>query len=448
MSHRRARAAPWLTLACVLGLPAGAADGQSQHAAAAAAGGPAFGAASAATAPAAARTPVPTAAGLRALPSATPPPPAARSLRVVTARRGDTLARMLGGAGIGAAEAEPAIAALAALFPARALQPGHEISLLLDPGRGGALLGLDIEPEPGRRLRARRGPDGDWRAREELPDGRRSLVLARGEVRGALIANLEAAGLPAPLALALVRVLAHEVDFERDLRPGDRFSILFERFRDADGALLRHGEILHAAFDLSGRRLSLWRHEAEEGGGADWFDDVGRSLRRALLRTPLDGASLSSGFGGRLHPVLGFNRAHQGVDFAAPAGTPVYASGDGVVEDMGRRGGYGLMVRLAHPGGAETRYAHLSAFARGLRPGSPVRQGEVIGRVGSTGLSTGPHLHYEIRLAGRPVDPARAVPQPSVQLAGRALDGFLAARHATQTQLARLAPMQEVAWAD
>jgi murein DD-endopeptidase MepM/ murein hydrolase activator NlpD len=446
MSHRRARAAPWLALACVLALPSGAADGQSRHAAAAAAGGPQVGAASTPAA-VAVSTSVST-AGPADRPSAAPPVPAPRSLRVVTARRGDTLLRMIGGAGIGAAEAEPAIAALGGLFLARALQPGHEITLLLDPARGDALLGIELEPEPGRLLRARRGPAGGWTAREEQAESRRNLVLARGEVRGALIADLESAGLPAPLALGLVRALAHEVDFQRDLRPGDRFSILFERFRDADGALLRHGEILHASLDLPDRRLSLWRHEAEGGDGADWFDDFGRSLRRALLRTPLDGARLSSGFGGRRHPVLGFDRAHQGVDFAAPAGTPVYAAGDGVVEDMGRRGGYGLMVRLAHPGGAETRYAHLSGFARGLGPGSRVRQGEVIGRVGSTGLSTGPHLHYEIRLAGRPVDPARVVPQASVQLAGRELEGFLAARHAMQTQVARLAPMQEVAWAD
>jgi murein DD-endopeptidase MepM/ murein hydrolase activator NlpD len=365
--------------------------------------------------------------------------------RVLVARRGDTLTRLLASAGIDPAEAEPAIAALRPLFPPRALQPGHEVTLRQDAAGDDALLGLELEPQPGRIVTVLRS-GGGWTAREALSEQRRHLVLAHGEVSGALFENLKSAGLPPPLALGLIRALAHEIDFQRDLQPGDSFTVLFERFRDPDGELLRHGEIVHAGFNLSGQRLSLWRYETEDG--ADWYDAEGRSLRRAFLRTPLDSARVTSGFGMRQHPVLGFTRMHQGVDFAAPAGTPVYAAADGVVTLVGTAGGYGRTVRLRHAGGTETRYAHLSAYARGLRPGGRVRQGDVIGRVGSTGMATGPHLHYEILADGRAMNPATTHTETTARLTGRDLAAFLAARRGLQTWLARLEPMQEVAAAD
>ncbi|WP_135466985.1 M23 family metallopeptidase [Crenalkalicoccus roseus] len=419
MALRPTRGARWLPLACLLAFPIAAVAHQEE------------------------RLPLTqTLAALPADPLAEDPEP---PIRVLTVRRGDSLTRILASSGIGAAEAAPLLAALTELFPPRGLQPGHALTLHFDPGEQDRLLGLDLEPEAGRTIRVRR--DGTaWQAEEVLVEQHRHLVLARGEVRGALITSLVRAGLPAPLAAGLVRMLAHELDFERDLHPGDRFTVLFERFRDEEGALLRHGEIVHAELLLSDRRLSLWRHETAEG--ADWFDDQGRSFRRAFLRTPLDGARLTSGFGMRRHPVLGFSRMHHGVDFAAPAGTPVYAAADGVVVEAGWRGGYGRIIRLRHAGGTHTLYAHLSGFAPGLRPGKQVRQGEMIGRVGSTGTSTGPHLHYEVHLAGRPVDPATAPAQAVVQLAGAELAAFQAARRTLLTHLARLAPMEEVAWAD
>jgi murein DD-endopeptidase MepM/ murein hydrolase activator NlpD len=228
------------------------------------------------------------------------------------------------------------------------------------------------------------------------------------------------------------------VDFQRDIQPGDRFSVLFERFRDGDGDLLGHGRVLHAELVLSGRRIAFWRHELRDGT-TDWFDAEGRSLRRAFLRTPLDGARISSGFGMRNHPVLGFTRMHRGRDFAAPSGTPVYAAANGTVISARHEGAYGRIVRLRHAGGVETRYAHLSGFARGIAPGRRVRQGDVIGAVDSTGLSTGPHLHYEVVIAGRAVDPARQTAR-SVQLAGRDLAAFHAARRTLAQQAAGIGP--------
>ena len=210
--------------------------------------------------------------------------------------------------------------------------------------------------------------------------------------------------------------------------------------------MLRDGRMLHAALSLSGRDLSLWRYETE--AGVDWFDDRGRSLRRVFLRTPLDGARVTSGFGMRSHPVLGFTRAHKGFDFAAPSGTPILAAADGEVMQVGWMRGYGRTILLGHGQDRETRYAHLSAVTPGLRPGDRVSQGEVIGRVGRTGLATGPHLHYEIVEAGQPIDPSRAPATPAAELTGPAFAAFAATRIGLERQIAHLAPMQEVAAAE
>ncbi len=365
--------------------------------------------------------------------------------RVLVARPGDTLSTMLTGARVARNEAGAALAALAQLFPPHTLRPGQEVALRLDPGPETSLQAMEVEPEPGRVITVSRDASG-WTAQEERAEQQRHLVLAEGEVRGALITALRQAGLPADLALGLIRTIAHQVDFQRDLQPGDRFRVLFERFRDPQGGLLRHGRVLHASFEFSGARLALWRHETATG--AEWFDAEGRSLRRALLRTPLDGARISSGFGMRHHPVLGFDRLHQGVDFAAPKGTPVFAAADGRVAKLGTERGYGRIVRLVHANGSETRYAHLSAFARGLKAGMRVRQGEVIGRVGASGMATGPHLHFELVQNGRPVNPATFQPEAMQRLAGAELRRFNAFRRSLDVQLARLAPMQELAAAD
>lgn len=365
--------------------------------------------------------------------------------RVLIVRAGDTLESILTGAGMDRAEVHGVVAAIRPHFPPRSLRPGQEIALHLDTERDDALVEFEIEPAPGRTIRARL-QGGEWQVEEVLAPQQRMLARAAGTIDGGLFPAMTAAGLPPGLALSLVRVLGHQVDFQRDIQPGDRFAVLFERFRDTDGDLLGHGRVLHAEIVLSGRRLAFWRHETRDGT-VDWFDAEGRSLRRAFLRTPLDGARVSSGFGPRRHPVLGFTRMHRGTDFAAPTGTPVFAAADGTVVSARSEGAYGRIVRLRHAGNVETRYAHLSAFARGIAPGRRVRQGDVIGRVGSTGLSTGPHLHYEVVMAGRPVDPARQTTR-SVQLAGRDLTQFHAARRALTQYAAGLGTRTEIAMAE
>ncbi|HKW54298.1 MAG TPA: M23 family metallopeptidase, partial [Stellaceae bacterium] len=179
--------------------------------------------------------------------------------------------------------------------------------------------------------------------------------------------------------------------------------------------------------------------------GADFFTARGESVRKALLRTPVDGARLSSGFGMRFHPILGYTKMHRGVDFAVPSGTPIMAAGDGVVRDAGWHGDYGNLVVLKHNGTFETAYAHMSRVATGLHPGQHVRQGQVIGYVGATGRATGPHLHYEIRIRGQPTNPMSVKMQPGQQLAGRELAAFHAAAEALDHKLLALSGQTTVA---
>jgi len=209
------------------------------------------------------------------------------------------------------------------------------------------------------------------------------------------------------LAWAIADVYDWEVDFTRDIRPGDRFTVVCERLESPEGER-RFGRILAARVDVAKNPNYAFYFDDSSAAVAGFYDERGRSLRRAFLRAPLQFRRVSSRFGSRFHPMLHIWRAHEGVDFSAPYGTPVRATADGIVTRVGREDdGYGNLIELRHANGIRTRYGHLSAFARGLRVGERVEQGETIGFVGSTGLSTGPHLHYEFLVNGRPTNPRR-----------------------------------------
>jgi murein DD-endopeptidase MepM/ murein hydrolase activator NlpD len=195
------------------------------------------------------------------------------------------------------------------------------------------------------------------------------------------------------------------VDFTRDIQPGDRFEVVFERLVSEDGET-RFGRVLASDLTMSGKSLTAFRFEAE--GQPAFYDAEGNSLRRAFLRAPVQFRRISSSFArARFHPVLGITRRHEGTDYAASPGTPVMAAGEGVVVRAGRAGGYGNLIELRHRSGITTRYGHLRGFARGIRGGARVQQGQIIGYVGSTGLASGPHLHYEFRVNGVAKDSRR-----------------------------------------
>jgi murein DD-endopeptidase MepM/ murein hydrolase activator NlpD len=208
--------------------------------------------------------------------------------------------------------------------------------------------------------------------------------------------------IPANTIIELARIYGFQVDFQRDIRKKDRFQIMYEVFTDENGKTIETGNILFANLILSGEDNSLYYFDQE--GSIGHYDKNGKSIQKALMKTPINGARLSSSFGMRKHPIDGFNKMHRGTDFAAPMGTPIMASGSGTIKKAGWCGGGGNCVVIRHNSTYETIYAHMSKFAKGIKKGIRVAQGQTIGYVGSTGKSTGPHLHYEVVVNGKKVN--------------------------------------------
>jgi murein DD-endopeptidase MepM/ murein hydrolase activator NlpD len=224
--------------------------------------------------------------------------------------------------------------------------------------------------------------------------------------------------IPRPVIETLIRIYSYDVDFQHKTQPGDSFDVLYGSDEDANAE--GKGEVLYAELTTGGETRKYYRYQTNDDGIFDYYDETGKSAKKFLVRKPLAAGIMRSGFGARNHPLLGYFKMHTGVDWAAPLGTAIYASGNGVVDKVGWESGYGKYVRIKHANGYETAYGHMTAFARTIQPGARVRQGQVIGYVGSTGLSTGPHVHYEILVNGRFVDPLR-VKLPR----GRVLDGSM-----------------------
>mgnify|MGYP001163942830 CR=1 FL=1 len=208
--------------------------------------------------------------------------------------------------------------------------------------------------------------------------------------------------IPANIIIEFARIYGFQVDFQRDIRKKDKFQIMYEIFLDENKKIVETGEIIFANLKLSGQDNSLYYFEKE--GSEGHYDKNGKSVQKALMKTPINGARLSSSFGMRMHPIDGFNKMHRGTDFAAPKGTPIMASGNGIVKKVGWCGGGGNCVKIKHNSTYQTVYAHMSKFARGIKVGVRVKQGQTIGYVGSTGKSTGPHLHYEVIFNGKKVN--------------------------------------------
>ena len=364
-----------------------------------------------------------------------PEPAPAMVDQKIEVRRGDTLMSLLTKVGIGRQQAYAAIKALADVFRPRDLRPGHALHLALSPEAGPdahsgehRLVSIAFRPDPERDIRVTRDGSGPGFIAEAVARPlTRELVRDVAVIESSLYVAGREAGIPNRVLFEAIRAFSYDVDFQRSLRKTDELELVYETHVDEAGLAVKNGALLYAALTLSGKRHALYRF-TPESGFTDYFDEAGRSVRRTLLRTPIDGARLSSRFGMRKHPILGYNRMHRGIDFAAPSGTPVYAAGNGRIERIGRNGGYGKYVRIRHNGTYKTAYAHLKSFATGLKKGSRVKQGQVIGYVGSTGRSTGPHLHYEVLTRGKQVNPLKLDLPSGEQLKGPDLEAFQAAR--------------------
>lgn len=358
------------------------------------------------------------------------------------AERGDTLGGMLLRVGVAPEEARAAIDALKTQFDPRHLRVGQDVTITLAPGASDderhRLDGLSFDIAFPHRMIVNRRADGGFEVTKGETEVQTVLDAAAGTIRSSLFGDGDRLGVPAPVLADLLKIYSWDVDFQRQVRRGDTFALLYESYVDEDGAVLGGGKIVAAVLTLGGQRTSLFRYRTADGE-EDFYDETGKSVRKALLKTPIDGARLTSRFGMRRHPVLGYSRMHRGVDFAAPPGTPIYAAGDGTVEVAGRQRGYGRYIKIQHRAGYATAYAHMSRFAKGIRAGARVEQGDVIGYVGSSGLSTGPHLHYEILINGKQVNPVNVKMPAGRELAGRELQQFEATVDAAMKRLATLA---------
>ena len=346
-----------------------------------------------------------------------------------TLRAGETISELLARADLASLEAHALLGELQDVHDPRRLRPGSVISYRKS-FETGTIRGMELRIDADRTLNMRRRGESWAGSVEEVPVRADSVVLS-GTVESSLysaLVNGDGEGVPAAERRGVAdvladRIFAWQLDFSRDLRPGDRFRILYERMVRPDGTS-RASRVLGVQFDINDHEYDAYLYRSPDGW-EDYYSADGESLRRAFLRAPLEFRRISSAFStSRFHPVLKRNRPHWGIDYAASSGTPVRAVGDGVIRKAGWGNGYGNVVEISHKRGYSSRYAHLRAFAKGLRSGSRVKQGDLVGYVGATGLATAPHLHYEFHAAGRPVNPNAIKFITGDPVAGRYRSGF------------------------
>ena len=401
--------------------------------------------------------------------------------------RGDTLIGALTDAGVPLIDAQRVVAALGKVFDPRAVHAGQSIDLTFEtrtvtppapprpapvvqrgitiimPNDGisyadndDASSNVAVEPAPtpvvltGRLLSVAFSPsvqddvavtrtaDGAFAASDSHKTLHALAHRAGAVVDGSLYLSAMQAGIPAEIVVDMIHMFSYKVDFQRDLHPGNSFQVLYDTYYTPDGLPAKQGSIRFATITLRDRTISLYRYQPDPNEPADYFDAHGESAKGMLMKTPVDGARITSGFGMRFHPILGYTRMHKGIDFGVPQGTPVMAAGGGVIEEAGWKGGYGNFVLINHGNGYETAYGHLSRFAPGIHPGVRVRQGQEVALSGSTGESTGPHLHYEIRKDRSQVNPLTVKVATGRLLDGGALRTFLADRLSVDEQLAAM----------
>ena len=389
--------------------------------------------------------------------------------QVLTAEKGETITSMLEDAGVSKADAAAIVEAIKPVYSPKKIRLGQQFKAVFGPTTAADSVNGTASDQPDAQI-----PDWDYSGRRLLslsfapsvdhlvnvhltsPDNyfaeniKRKLEEryehAGANIDSSLYQAAVQAGIAPTMVVEIIRMFSYEVDFQRDMHPGDSFEVFFSNYVTEDGQPAKHGDIIAASLTLSGKTHLLYRFETADGD-VEYFSPKGESAKSMLMKTPVDGARISSGFGARLHPILGYTRMHKGIDFAVPSGTPVMAAGSGKITFRGWAGEYGNMVLVDHGNGYSTAYAHLSRFAQGTRVGERVSQGEVMAFSGMTGLATGPHLHYEIRIHNNSVNPATVRVASGRKLEGKDLDAFIAERNRIETLEASLPIEHELAQA-
>ena len=267
------------------------------------------------------------------------------------------------------------------------------------------------------------------------------LKLYEVEIHNSIYESLKKIDTPDEIIMEFVQLYSFDIDFQRDIRKGNKIKIFFEIYTDSQNNYVKSGNINFSEIILNDESYELYRFQSEGDEFVEYFNSDGKSATKALMKTPINGARLSSGFGMRKHPILGYNKKHQGVDFAAPTGTPIMAAGTGHIEFVGNNGGAGKYIRIKHLNGYKTSYSHLSKYASGIQKNVKVRQGQVIGYVGNTGLSTGPHLHYEVIFNGKRINPMKMKLPSGKQLKDKTLEIFLAEKERINAEVSELNSM-------
>ncbi len=347
---------------------------------------------------------------------------------------GSTLVDELTNRGVTREAAQALASAMEPVFPARMIKSGTEFSLTLDRqqdfyGRYATFpVELSFKPGPKETITVEADDDGRFIARVDgKQNGAQSEYAqitqfrTKAKVGSSLYATAKDNKVPDYIVSELTRVFSYDVDFQRQVKAGDTFEVFYGN--PLTGSSTKRKVLHYAQLVLDGVPKTYYRY-VNADGQVDYVDERGRSASKALLKTPVSGSKITSGFGMRKHPLLGYSKMHTGTDFGVPHGSPIRAAGTGVVEVAGRHGAYGITVQIKHSGKFQTLYAHMSKLAAGIRAGTKVNQGQIIGYVGATGRATGPHLHYEVRVAGRPMNPQQVKASGAKQLAGKDLQKF------------------------
>ena len=367
--------------------------------------------------------------------------------RTVTLRSGDTLGDVLVRTGLDKVTAFSVVDAIHAVYNPKKFRAGQELELsyeALDDKGTAELQQINFEVGAGHSIMVSREADGSFTAKEVIADTHREFARLEGTIDTSLYDAAMDAGVPTDVLNDVVKLFSYDVDFQRDPQKGDQFAVMYERSVTDDGKPVQNMTIQYATMVLSGTALKFYAFRHDDGS-YDFYNEKGEGIRKALLRTPVNGAVLTSGFGLRFHPILGYSRMHRGVDFGVPMGTPIMAAGDGIIEKRGVNGEYGNYIRIRHNSDYATAYAHMSRFAPEFSVGSRVRQGQIIGYVGKTGMATGPHLHFEVMKNAAQVNPVNVKFPSSQKLDGNLLARFRATQKEIDAKFAALGEAQKYA---
>jgi murein DD-endopeptidase MepM/ murein hydrolase activator NlpD len=350
---------------------------------------------------------------------------------------GDTLGSLLDEASITSSEAIALVNALAKKFNPRKLNIGTIVTLNFDEHAVAApiLNNMVVSISNSKKIEVARNSSGDFVAYEVIVPLVRQVTRKSSIIKNSFIGAALELAIPSNAIMGMIRAFSYDIDFQRDIKHGDKLEVVMEKFYTEDGKLSHTGNILYSSLTLGDRKISIYQFIHPDGEVA-YYNEKGESIKKEFLRTPVNAAKISSKFGMRAHPVLGYTRMHKGIDFAAPVGTPILAAGGGVVETATRFGSYGKYIRIKHNATYSTVYGHASRFAKGIRTGSKVTQGQVIAYVGMTGVTSGPHLHYEVLERGKQINPLKFnFASNSEKLTGKTLEAFKSAKKQIDKQL-------------